>query len=90
MVRKALGRKILISILIIFIFILVVVTYINWSLKPLPEEKRNISTTNVKMLVDIASSENRTPIIRTYTKEEFDNFHENELKKIKNIVKGNI
>lgn len=82
------GKRILFSISIIVI--LVIIIYINWSLKPLPEEKRNISTTDIKMIANIPDAANRTPIIRTYTKEEFDNFSENELKKIKNIVNGNI
>lgn len=88
--RRIQGKRILFSISIIVISILVVIIYINWSLKPLPEEKRNISTTDIKMIADIPDAANRTPIIRTYTKEEFDNFNENELKKIKNIVNGNI
>lgn len=32
----------------------------------------------------------RAPIIRTYSKKEFDNFDENEINKIKDIVNGNI
>lgn len=90
MKKRTYGKKILLSILIIVIFISAVLTYINWSLKPLPEEKRNISTTDIKMLADIPDVANRTPIIRTYTKEEYDNFNENELKKIKKTVSGNI
>ncbi|MFA7533961.1 MAG: hypothetical protein WCY46_06510 [Tissierellaceae bacterium] len=42
------------------------------------------------MLVDITDKVNRSPIVRTYTKEEFDKFNENQLRKIRNIVKGNI
>lgn len=87
---RTLGKKVLFSMSIIVSFILVVILYINWSLKPIPEEERNISTTDIKMLADIPDVANRTPIIRTYTKEEFDNFDENELKKIRNIVNGKL
>ncbi|MCK9444948.1 MAG: hypothetical protein M0Q14_10535 [Tissierellaceae bacterium] len=78
------------SMLIIIPFILVKLIHINLLPRPLPEEKRNLSTTNIKMLVDITDKVNRSPIVRTYTKEEFDKFNENQLRKIKNIVKGNI
>lgn len=81
-------KRIMISILIIVLILSAVLIYTNELLKPLPEGKRNISSSNVKMLVNIEDS--RTAIIRTYTKEEFDKFNENEIKKIKEIVDGNI
>lgn len=88
MKKRTLGKKILLAILIIVIIISVVLIYINRLYTPLPEEKRNISVSNVRMLVNM--EDERTPIIRTYTKEEFDNFDENEINKIKGIVSGNI
>lgn len=88
MKERIIGKKILLSIFIIVIIISAVLIYINWSLKPIPGEKRNISTSNVRMLVNM--EDERTPIIRTYSKKEFDNFDENEINKIKNIVNGNI
>jgi len=83
-------KKLLFSILILFLLIVGILLYVNWAITPIPEGKRNISNTDVKMLIDIADVANRTPIIRTYTKEEFDSFNENELKKIKDLVSGNI
>lgn len=83
-------KKLLLLILIIVVIILTVILYINWSLKPLPEERRNMSTSNIRMLVNMEDVDDRTPIVRTYIKEEFDNFDENELNKKKEIVNGNI
>ncbi len=88
--NKARGKKILLSIFTIFILMAGIILYINWLTRPLAEDKRNISTSDVKMLIDIPDVVGRTPIIRTYTKKEFDKFDENELKKIKDIVNGNI
>lgn len=90
MKKITLGKKILFSILIIGIIISAVLIYIDWSLKPLPEEKRNISTSNVRMLINMEDTNWRTPIIRTFTKEEFDSFDENQIHKIKGIVNGNV
>lgn len=81
-------KKIILTILIVFIIISVALILTNGLWKPLPEEKRNLSTSNIKMLVNVES--NRTAIIRTYTKEEFDKFDENKINKIKEIVDGNI
>lgn len=81
-------KKIVLTILIVFIIISVALILTNGLWKPLPEEKRNLSTSNIKMLVNVES--NRTAIIRTYTKEEFDKFDENKINKIKEIVDGNI
>lgn len=83
-------KKILFSILTIFVIILGIFTYINYSLKPLPENKRNISTSDVNVTVKLKDAVNRTPIIRTYTKEEFKKMDENEIARIKEIVNGNI
>ncbi len=89
-IKNTFKRKAILLASIVILFLLVKVIHINWSLKPLPEEKRNITTTNIKMIADISDKVGRSPIIRTYTKEEFDSFSENELKKIRNIVSGNI
>ncbi|MGO1470546.1 MAG: zf-HC2 domain-containing protein [Tissierella sp.] len=79
------------SLLSVFLIILIsFYILISHQLKPLPEAKRNISTTNIKMVVDMEDVANRTPIVRTYTKKEFDNFNENKIKKIREIVNGNI
>lgn len=78
----------LILILLIVLIILIAFKFISGLWKPLPEDKRNISTSNVKMLVNLDYG--RTAIVRTYKKEEFDKFSENEINKIKAIVDGNI
>lgn len=81
-------KKVLLSILIFVVLISAVLIYTNGLLTPLPEDKRNVSTSDVKILVNIGDS--RTAIIRTYTKEEFDKFDEKKINKIKGIVNGNI
>lgn len=82
-------KKGLISVLVIIVIISLVAIFTNNLWKPLPEDKRNLSTSDIKMFVNIDNS-GITPIVRTYTKEEFDKFNENEINKIKNTVDGNI
>lgn len=55
-----------------------------------PEKKRNESSSDIKMIVDLQDVDNRTPIIRTYKKEEFINFEKEEIQDIKDKVNGNI
>lgn len=83
-------KKILFSILMVFLIISGVFIYINMKFKPLSEDKRNISTSDVKMVVGLKDVANRTPIIRTYTKEEFDKMDANKIERIKEIVNGNV
>lgn len=79
------------SLLSVFIIILIsLFIYLDWSLTPLPEEKRNISSSDIKMIVDFQDVANRTPIVRTYTKEEFINFDKKEIEDIKDTINGNI
>jgi len=75
--KRKLGKKILLSMMTIIIIISAGFIFINGLFKPLPEEKRNLSTSNIKMLVNVES--NRIAIVRTYTKEEFDKFDENKI-----------
>lgn len=89
-VSKGKRKKVLISILVVIVLISAIFVYINSQLKPLAEDKRNISNTDVKMIVDLVDTTDRTPIIRTYTKEEFDSFTEKELKEVREVVSGNI
>ncbi len=55
-----------------------------------PEKNRNKSSSDVKMIVDFQDVDNRTPIIRTYTKEEFASFDKKEIEDIKDTINGNI
>lgn len=82
-------KKVLFSTLIIII-ISGILIYINWSFTPLPKGKRNISTSNVRMVAKLEDVNNRTPIVKTYTKVQFDQFDEKEISNIKEIVSGNI
>ena len=79
------------SLLSIFtIIIIALFIYLDWSFTPLPEEKRNISSSDVKMIVDFPDVDDRIPIIRTYTKEEFTDFDKREIEDIKDTINGNI
>ena len=49
-------KRIMISILIIVLILSAVLIYTNELLKPLPEGIRNISSSNIKMLVNIEDS----------------------------------
>ncbi len=80
-----------ISFLIIILLIIAgVFVYINWTFQPLSENKRNMSTSDIKMTVILKDTANRTPIIRTYTKEEFDKLDESGIARVKEVVNGNI
>lgn len=83
-------NKVLLPTLIIFVIISGMLIYINWLLKPLPREKRNTSTSDVKMVVRLEDVDNRIPIVLTYTREEFDDFDETKINEIKEKVNGNI
>lgn len=83
-------KKIRFSILVIILILFASLMYINQLTTPLPENKRNMSTTNIKMVVHLKDGANRTPIVRTYTRDEFNQFNENKVNKIKDLVNGNI
>ncbi len=63
---------------------------IRQSFQPLPEEKRNLSTMDIRMQVDVPDTAGRTPIVRTFTREEFDKKDEKERERLKEVVNGNI
>lgn len=79
-------KKILIGIgaLIIAIF-----AYIIFATLPTPSFMRNQEAEGVKIEVKI-SDDDRSPIIRTYTKEEFDSFEEEKIEDINDKVAGRI
>ena len=83
------GKKILIIIVAVFL-ITATIIYIKEQFKPLSEDKRNMSTKGIKLLVEIEDELDRTPIIRSYTREEYNGFNERELRKIRQVVSGNI
>lgn len=82
------GKKVLIPIIVVILIAAAALAYINQTTKALPEEERIISISDDKMMV--ALGDWRTPIIRTYSKEEYNDFTEKELDKIKDIINGNI
>lgn len=57
--------------------------------KPLEEEKRNLSTTDIKLMVKVEGEE-RSAIVRTFKKEEFDILSEKAIGGIDKITAGKI
>lgn len=56
--------------------------------QPTKDSKRNVSTSDVKMEMSVEDPSDRTPIIRTYTKDEYSNLDKKELIDVKNTVNG--
>ncbi|SHH30257.1 hypothetical protein SAMN02745245_01013 [Anaerosphaera aminiphila DSM 21120] len=90
---KTVTKLILRIILGVFICILVLfgafLLLMYFASKPTPEYKRNISTTNVTLRAQISVDE-RNPIVRTYTEEEYSTFDKEKTEKIKDLVDGGV
>lgn len=84
-------KKILITTIVIFIFIMGAFLIIAWLTRPTPDHKRNISETDARIEVSFSDErETRNAIIRTYKEEEYKNFDEKKISKIMDIIGGNI
>lgn len=81
-------KKIVLALLILLIIVSALLIYMYWSTQPLDEDKRNLSTSDVQMIVTVKDTANRTPIVRTYTKEEFDRLDEKGMKDVRETVNG--
>lgn len=93
--NKSNKKRILKNILAVIVIWVVIIggfmIYISLMTRPLPEHKRNITETDAKIEVEINDkSETRTPIIRTYKEEDYNNFDEKKIEKIIDIINGNI
>ena len=88
--KKTKKRNVLLLVMVLLTLICGTIIYINSSLTPMPENKRNITATDIKMLMDFPDKANRTPIVRTYAKEEFDNFKVTKVDKLRRLTSGNI
>ncbi len=73
--------------LTLILFLLLILTVLSGCQ---PEKNRNKSSSDVKIKVDLQDVANRTPIIRTYTKEEYTSFDKKEIDEIKDTINGNI
>lgn len=82
-------QKISLFILILLAIGAGIFVYVNRTLQPLPENERNASTSNTTMRVRLKDAANRTPIVRTYTQEEFAKLDAKEMARIKEVVNGN-
>lgn len=83
-------KPLLISLGAIAAILLIAFIVIQQAYKPTPDDKRNISTSDVVMNMDVSDSSGRVPIIRTYTLEEFEKMTEKELVEAKDTVNGRV
>lgn len=65
------------------------IAYIIFATLPTPSFMRNQEAGGVKIEVKI-SNDDRSPIIRTYTKEEFDSFDQEKIEEINDKISGRI
>lgn len=79
-------KKILIGI---GALIIASIAYIIFATLPTPGFMRNQEADGVKIEVKISNDE-RSPIIRTYTKEEFDSFDQEKIEEINDKISGRI
>lgn len=79
-------KKLVLGIIgiIIAIWIFILLTF-----RPTPEYLRNMEADGVKIQVQI-SDDDRTPIIRTYTKEKFDTFNQDKIENIEDDIDGRV
>lgn len=69
--------------------ILALAAFIIYTLSPTPSFMRNKEVDGVRIEAKI-SNDDRSPIIRTYTKEEFNDFDQEKIEKINDEVAGRI
>ena len=71
------------------IFILLVIFFVGLHIyrSPKPELKRNNSVHGVKVNIKVSNDE-RTPIIRTFEREKFENLPEHKLMKVRDTIAG--
>lgn len=79
-------KKLVFGIIGIFIAIW---AFLLLTFSPTPGYLRNTEADGVKIEAKI-SDDDRTPIIRTYTKEEFDKFDQSKIEKIEDDVDGRV
>ena len=79
-------KKLVIGLVLLVIAVFV---FIRFAFLPTPEFLRNTKADGVKIDVQI-SDDDRSPIIRTYTKEEFDRFDQEKIDKIEDDVDGRV
>lgn len=79
-------KKLVIGLVLLVIAVFV---FIRFAFLPTPEFLRNQEVDGVKTEVQI-SDDDRSPIIRTYTKEEFDTFDQEKIDNIEDDVDGRV
>lgn len=84
---KKYKKEILFAFILLFVIIPMYLNFVVF--RPLKESKRNISTSDVSLQMDIKGDE-RSLIIRTYELEEYNNLTAKKKEKIKKLVNGNI
>lgn len=79
-------KKLVIGLVLLVIAVFV---FIRFAFLPTPDFLRNQEVDGVKIEVQI-SNDDRSPIIRTYTKEEFDTFDQEKIDNIEDDVDGRV
>lgn len=79
-------KKLVIGLVLLVIAVFV---FIRFAFLPTPEFLRNQEVDGVKTEVQI-SDDDRSPIIRTYTKEEFDRFDQTKIDNIEDDIDGRV
>lgn len=89
--NKTKFKKLLIILSIAAGLVLGIILIINILIRPMPENKRNISGTDSKIIVTFNNEdEYRTPIIRTYKESNYGKLSKEKQKRTIKIVEGNI
>lgn len=84
-------KAVFITLSVIVVIFLGIILVINFLTKPVADEKRNLSETDAKINVEFNNKEEyRTPIIRTFKEEEYNNFTQKKINKVISTIDGNI
>lgn len=88
---RGLFKRIFYVVIILFIILAGIMLVINFVTRPTSEHKRNLTDTDVKIMVDFSDKEEvRKAIIRTYKLEDYNNFDGNKTEKIMDTISGNV
>jgi len=89
-VRQGKTKIIITSIALIACALIAVLMHINDRLTPASGDERNRSTTDIVLRVHLEDAADRTPVIRTFTRDEYDQLDEGQRHQIKNEIRGSI
>ena len=88
--RQGKTKIIITSIILIAFALIAVLMRINEQFTPASDGERNRSTTGITMRVHLEDAADRTPVIRTFTRDEYDQLDAGQRNQIKNEIRGSI